>query len=222
MFMLNDNLDLFLNFQTLETNASFVNSKRGSVGVMPSKDQTFIELTGPDRTGLLSELSAVLSDLGCNVVNAEIWTHNGRAAAVIHVTDQKTGSAIEDPKRLSKMKKLLCNVLRGNNDIGMPKMSISSAGAMQHRERRLHQMLFADRDFERPESINNKSSIRPQVSILHCSDRDYTAVIIRSSDRPKLLFDTICSLTDMQYVVYHGTVITGRMEAYQVREPKSH
>ncbi|KAL5862616.1 hypothetical protein ACOSQ3_000130 [Xanthoceras sorbifolium] len=198
---------------TIETSVSFLISTRSSVGVMPSKEHTSIELTGPDRTGLLSELSAVLTDLSCNVVNAEIWTHNARAAAVLYVTDQTSGCAIEDPKRLSKMKELLSTVLRGNSDLQTPKMSISSTAVM-HRERRLHQMLFADRDFERPDSLKYKSS-RPHVTVLDCSDRDYTAVIIRSTDQPKLLFDTICSLTDMQYVIYHGTVITGRMEAYQ-------
>ncbi|KAH7578551.1 hypothetical protein JRO89_XS01G0397600 [Xanthoceras sorbifolium] len=171
---------------TIETSVSFLISTRSSVGVMPSKEHTSIELTGPDRTGLLSELSAVLTDLSCNVVNAEIWTHNARAAAVLYVTDQTSGCAIEDPKRLSKMKELLSTVLRGNSDLQTPKMSISSTAVM-HRERRLHQMLFADRDFERPDSLKYKSS-RPHVTVLDCSDRDYTAVII---------------------------VITGRMEAYQ-------
>ncbi|KAK0591003.1 hypothetical protein LWI29_034316 [Acer saccharum] len=199
---------------TVETNASFLNSMRSSVGVMPSKEHTSIELTGPDRPGLLSELSAVLTDLSCNVVNAEIWTHNARAAAVVHVTDQTSGCAIQDPKRLSNMKELLCNVLRDDSDLRTPKISISSTGVI-HTQRRLHQMMFADRDFERPESFKHKKISRPHVTVLDCSDRDYTAVIIRSTDRPKLLFDTICSLTDMQYVVYHGTVIKGRMEAYQ-------
>lgn len=40
-------------------------------------------------------------------------------------------------------------------------------------------------------------------------------ITMRSKDRPKLLFDTVCTLTDMQYVVFHGVVHTGRMEAYQ-------
>ncbi|XP_031247710.1 ACT domain-containing protein ACR6-like [Pistacia vera] len=198
---------------TLETNASFLNSMRSSVGVIPSKQHTSIELTGADRPGLLSEVSAVLTDLGCNVVNAVIWAHNARAAAVLHVTDQSSGCAIEDPERLSKIKELLCNVLRGSTDFRTPRMSISSNGVM-YRERRLHQMLFADRDFERPESPKYESS-RPHVTVMDCSDRDYTAVTIRSRDRPKLMFDIVCSLTDMQYVVYHGTVITGTTEAYQ-------
>ncbi|KAI3914307.1 hypothetical protein MKW92_035585, partial [Papaver armeniacum] len=69
-------------------------SLRRSVGVQPSENYTSIELTGTDRPGLLSEVSAVLTDLKCNVVNAEVWTHNSRAAAVMHVTDESTGSLL--------------------------------------------------------------------------------------------------------------------------------
>ncbi|KAF3669165.1 hypothetical protein FXO38_07701 [Capsicum annuum] len=56
-------------------------------------------------------------DLHCNVVNAAIWTHNARVAAVVHVVDDVTDCAIEDPKRLATIKKLLRNVLYGNNDL---------------------------------------------------------------------------------------------------------
>ncbi|XVF54727.1 hypothetical protein PTKIN_Ptkin05aG0204400 [Pterospermum kingtungense] len=200
--------------KTLETKVCLLNSMGSSGGVIASKDHTSIELTGSDRPGLLSELSAVLADLGCNVVNAEIWTHNNRAAAFIRVTDQTTGHGIEEPKRLVMIKELLFNVMKGNSDLKTPRISVSSSGVITHRGRRLHQMLFADRDFERPKNVEFKSS-NPHVSVLDYSDRDYTVVTIRSLDRPKLLFDTVCCLTDMEYVVFHGTVITGRMEAYQ-------
>lgn len=186
---------------------------RGSTGGMPSEEHTSIELTGTDRPGLLSEVFAVLTDLRCNVVNGEIWTHNSRAAAVIDVTEHSTGQAIEDPKRLSTIKQLLCNVLQGNISFMTPRITISSSG-VTHRQRRLHQMMFAYRDFERLKDVEHSSRIH--VCVLDCNDRDYTVVSIRSKDRPKLLFDTLCTLTDMQYVVFHGTAITERMEAYQV------
>ncbi|CAN6709082.1 unnamed protein product [Malus baccata var. baccata] len=189
-----------------------------SVGVMPSEEHTSIELSGTDRPGLLSEVCAVLADLHCNVVNAEIWTHNTRAAAVVHVTDDSTGCAIEDPIRLAAIKDLLCNVLKGNNELKPAKMTLATPG-VTNRDRRLHQIMFADRDYERVERaelrrVEDKGS-KPHVTALDCSQKDYTVITMRSKDRPKLLFDIICTLTDMQYVVFHGMVNTGRMEAYQ-------
>ncbi|KAA3455873.1 ACT domain-containing protein ACR6-like isoform X1 [Gossypium australe] len=201
----------------IETSAGFVPSRRGSVGVMPSEEHTSIELAGTDRPGLLSEVCAVLADLRCNIVNAEIWTHNTRAAAVVHVTDDSTGCAITDPKRLLMIKDLLCNVLKGNDDLKTAKTMLSAPGVM-HRERRLHQIMFADRDYERVErtgvrAVEERSS-RPQVNLLNI-EKDYTVITMRAKDRPKLLFDIICTLTDMQYVVFHGMVNTTRMDANQ-------
>ncbi|KAL8134556.1 ACT domain-containing protein ACR6-like isoform X2 [Apium graveolens] len=204
--------------ETLESDTFFVSPLRGSVGLMPSENHTSIELAGMDRPGLLSEVCAVLTDLHCNVVNAEIWTHNARAAAVVYVTDDSTGCAVEDPKRLSTIKELLRNVLKGSSDLKTAKMTLSSAG-VTHRERRLHQIMFADRDYEITESSrdgkSDDRSSRPHINIANCIEKDYSVITMRSKDRPKLLFDTLCTLTDMQYVVFHGVVHTGSLEAYQ-------
>lgn len=204
--------------ETLESDTFFVSPLRGSVGLMPSENHTSIELAGMDRPGLLSEVCAVLTDLHCNVVNAEIWTHNARAAAVVHVTDDSTGRAVEDPKRLLTIKDLLRNVLKGSSDLKTAKMTLSPPG-VTHRERRLHQIMFADRDYEVTESSrdgrSDDKSSRPHVTIANCIEKDYTVITMRSKDRPKLLFDTLCTLTDMQYVVFHGVVHTGSLEAYQ-------
>ncbi|KAL1211241.1 ACT domain-containing protein ACR6 [Cardamine amara subsp. amara] len=182
-----------------------------SVGVLPSDDYTTIELAGTDRPGLLSEVSAVLTDLHCNVANAEIWTHNTRAAAVIHVTDNLTNSAITDPIRLSTIKELLCNVVRTNSGSRAAKTVFSCSDT--HRERRLHQIMFDDRDYEGVKRAKTSAS-RPNVTLMNI-DKDYTVVTMRSKDRPKLVFDVVCTLTDMQYVVFHGMVSTQPAEAYQ-------
>ncbi|KAJ6837274.1 ACT domain-containing protein ACR6-like isoform X1 [Iris pallida] len=202
----------------LETDACYSPSlRKSSVGVMPSEEHTSIELTGTDRPGLLSEVCAVLTDLGCNVVKAEVWTHNARVAAVVHVTDGATGLAIEDPGRLATVRELLCNVLRADGDFRKAKSAV--AMGVTHTQRRLHQLMFDDRDYERRavggSTAEKKMSRRPEVTVMDCSEKDYTVVILKSKDRPKLLFDTICTLTDMQYVVFHGTVSTGSGEAYQ-------
>lgn len=184
-----------------------------SVGVKPSLDHTAIELTGCDRPGLLSELSAVLTHLKCNVVNAEVWTHNTRAAAVMHVTDEQSGCAITEPERLSRIKELLCNVLKGSSKSSEAKTAVSHG--ITHTERRLHQMMFADRDYERTDDDALGENKRPNVNVVNWYDKDYSVVTIQSKDRPKLLFDTVCTLTDMQYVVFHANINGEGPEAYQ-------
>ncbi|KAE9584457.1 hypothetical protein Lal_00042722 [Lupinus albus] len=205
----------------LENNPGFAPSMRESVGVVPSEEHTSIELTGIDRPGLLSEVCAVLTDLHCNVVNAEIWTHNNRAAAVVHVTDDSTGHAINNPSRLSTIRDLLCNVLRGSSDLKTARMTLSPPGVTNW-DRRLHQIMFADRDYEKRAeragqrgSRDGDTSSFPHVAVIDCIEKDYTVVTMRAKDRPKLLFDIVCTLTDMEYVVYHGVVQTIRTEAYQ-------
>uniref|UniRef100_A0A5B6ZMR7 ACT domain-containing protein ACR n=1 Tax=Davidia involucrata TaxID=16924 RepID=A0A5B6ZMR7_DAVIN len=199
--------------KSLGPDSCFMTSMRRSVGVKSSMDHTSIELTGSDRPGLLSEVSAVLTNLKCNVVNAEVWTHNTRAASVMQVTDDETGGAITDPERLSMIKQLLCNVLKGSNKIREAKTVVSHG--VTHTERRLHQMMFADRDYERANDEASDERQRPDVNVANWYDRDYSVITIRCKDRPKLIFDTICTLTDMEYVVFHGNVDAEGPEAYQ-------
>uniref|UniRef100_A0A175YFP6 ACT domain-containing protein ACR n=1 Tax=Daucus carota subsp. sativus TaxID=79200 RepID=A0A175YFP6_DAUCS len=200
-------------YKALGPDSDFGYSIRRSVGVKSAVDHTAIELIGCDRPGLLSELSAVLTHLKCNVVSAEVWTHNTRAAAVVQVTDEETGGAITDSERLSVIKQLLCNVLNGSNKSRKAKTVVSHG--ITHTERRLHQMMFADRDYERnsDEPLEDKS--RPEVNVINWYDKDYSVVSIRCKDRPKLIFDAICTLTDMQYVVFHGNVDASGPEAHQ-------
>eukprot|EP00252_Welwitschia_mirabilis_P004920 TRINITY_DN1526_c0_g1_i4.p1 TRINITY_DN1526_c0_g1~~TRINITY_DN1526_c0_g1_i4.p1 ORF type:complete len:447 (+),score=78.07 TRINITY_DN1526_c0_g1_i4:229-1569(+) len=199
--------------QSIGKNESFLPKPRRLVGLTPASEHTSIELTGTDRPGLLSEVFAVLTDLKCNIVGAEVWTHNLRAASVVYVTDEVTGGPINDPERLSRIRELLCNVLRGNDNRGAK--TVVSMG-VTHTERRLHQMMFADRDYERMIAINSlEERCRPLVTLQDCTERDYSVVNIRCKDRSKLLFDTVCTLTDMDYVVFHGTIDATGPEAFQ-------
>ncbi|KAG2585253.1 hypothetical protein PVAP13_6KG381600 [Panicum virgatum] len=197
-------------------------------GAPPEDESTSIELTGTDRPGLLSEVCAVLASLSCNIVKAEVWTHSRRAAAVIQITDEASGLAIHDAARLSKVQELLCNVMqgdgasssRGSTRTGVP---LGTARA----ERRLHKLMLDDGSGggggseEAVSGEDRCGKARPKagakVVVMDCAERRYTVVILRCRDRPKLLFDTLCALTDLQYVVFHGTVDAERRsrEAYQ-------
>lgn len=174
---------------------------------------TALELTGTDRVGLLSEVFAVLSNLHCSVVDAKMWTHNGRIASLIYLKDNDSGSAIDDSQKLNLIEAMLRNVLKGDNDIRSAKTSVSLA--VTHTERRLHQMMFADRDYERKPIIKTCDD-SPVVSVQNYLQRDYSVVNIHCKDRTKLLFDVVCTLTDMQYVVFHATVDTSGDRASMV------
>lgn len=187
------------------------------MGVQADMEHTTIELTGRDRPGLLSEVFAVLADLKCNVVAAEVWTHNSRMASVVYITDEATRLPIDDAVRLTKIKDLLLHVLKGDRDKRSANTEVSVGST--HKERRLHQMMYADRDYDVDETdcgSSNSDRSKPFVTVDNCADKGYTVVNLRCPDRPKLLFDTVCTLTDMQYVVFHATVIAEEAEAYQV------
>ncbi|XP_010249096.1 PREDICTED: ACT domain-containing protein ACR4-like [Nelumbo nucifera] len=191
-------------------------SLRRSVGVQAAAEHTTVELTGRDRPGLLSEIFAVLMDLKCNVVAAEIWTHNSRMASVVYINDEATGSSIDDGDRLARIKQLLLYVLKGDRDMRTANTAVS-VGAT-HTQRRLHQMMYADRDYDKDyyvDGVPTTDRSKPCVMVENCVDKGYTVVNLRCQDRPKLLFDTVCTLTDMQYVVFHATVNTEGPEACQ-------
>ncbi|KAI5063347.1 hypothetical protein GOP47_0021894 [Adiantum capillus-veneris] len=172
------------------------------VGVQSIAEHTAIELIGTDRPGLLSEVFAVLTDHNCNIVGAEVWTHNTRVASVVYVTDNTTLGPIEDLQRLAFLKEQLRNVLKAAEDRKGVKTDFSIG--LTHTDRRLHQMMFADRDYETSDLCSNDPKLT--ISIDNCMEKGYSVLNIQCQDRPKLLFDIVCTLTDMQYVVFHGTI----------------
>ncbi|XP_019426018.1 PREDICTED: ACT domain-containing protein ACR3-like isoform X1 [Lupinus angustifolius] len=187
------------------------------VGVHSVGSHTAIELIGRDRAGLLSEISTVLANLHFNVIAAEVWTHKRRIACVLYVNDA-TNHSVDDPNRLSHMEEQLNQILRGCEDDEKVARTSFSTG-FTHMDRRLHQMLFADRDFESPgvttTDVDCPPSYRPQISIEHCEEKGYSVVAVKCKDRAKLMFDIVCTLTDMQYVVFHATISSDGPNASQ-------
>lgn len=113
-----------------------------------------------------------------------------------------------------EIKDRLCYVFKGSNRSRDTKTEVSTG--ITHTDRRLHQMMLEDGDYERYDKDGMDVKPRPMVSVVTWLQVDYSVVTIRCKDRPKLLFDTVCTLTDMQYVVFHGSVDTEGPEAYQV------
>ncbi|KAL5222560.1 hypothetical protein ABZP36_027273 [Zizania latifolia] len=163
---------------------------------------TALELTGADRTGLISEVFAVLADMACSVVEARAWTHRGRLGCLVYLRDEEA-----DTERMARIEARLGHLLRGDSSAGGAVSAVPSA-ALAHADRRLHQLLSAHRDHER-------ASPTPAVSVQSWAERGYSVVTVQCRDRPKLLFDVVCTLTDMDYVVFHGTIDTTGDQAHQ-------
>ena len=156
----------------------------------------------------------MLAELRCDVVEAKVWTHNGRIASLIYVKDCNSDSPINDSQKIDTIVGRLRNVLKGDDDILYAKTSVSMA--VTHTERRLHQMMFADRDYERKPVLQHSDDDSPVVTVQNWVKRGYSVVNVQCKDRMKLLFDVVCTLTDMDYVVFHGTITTAMDTAYLV------
>jgi hypothetical protein len=83
-------------------------------------------------------------------------------------------------------------------------------------DHRLHQMMLENRDYRKYSKDRENVSPRPMVSVVNWLKEGYSVATVWWKDRPKLLFGTVCTLIDMQYVVFHGSVDTESPNAYQV------
>lgn len=162
-----------------------------------------LELTGADRTGLISEVFAVLADMSCSVVDARAWSHRGRLACLVYLRDEDVGAA-----SVERIEARLAPLLRGDSEASGGAVAAVPAGSIAHADRRLHQLMYASRDQER-------AFPTPWVSVESWAERGYSVVTVQCQDRPKLLYDVVCTLTDMDYLVFHGTIDTNAGQARQ-------
>ncbi|CAL4913547.1 unnamed protein product [Urochloa decumbens] len=174
---------------------------------------TLLELVGADRPGLLSEVFAVLHDLRCGIVDARAWTHGGRVAALVFVRDEETGAPIDDAARVRRVESRLRHVLRGGAR-GARTVVLADAAAV-NMDRRLHQLLDEDGEAGGSRAGQAEAPSTTAVEVQDWGERGYSVVTVSCRDRPKLLFDVVCTLTDLDYVVYHGTFDTDGDHAQQ-------
>ncbi|CAH9118999.1 unnamed protein product [Cuscuta epithymum] len=170
---------------------------------------TALEMTGTDRPGLMSEISAVLAEMGCHITAAVAWTHNSRAACILYVEEEDENmkrGPIRDPYRVAQIQGQLENVVEARHYTGERRsVRLSDPGVIRtHTERRLHQLMAADGDYEQ---CGQRNCGGTRVKIENCKEKGgYSIVTVWCRDRPKLLFDTVCALTDMHYVVSHASI----------------
>ncbi|XP_039119865.1 ACT domain-containing protein ACR8-like [Dioscorea cayenensis subsp. rotundata] len=164
---------------------------------LPNTSLTALELTAGDRPGLLSDLFAVLADLDCSIAAVKTWTFNGCMASLLFIHNVDFD---QNPTKLNVIITRLRHVINGDVQ--------PTSTAVSHSDRRLHQLLL-------PEQPSQSTPLTVSVTIQNLVKRDYSVINIQCRDRPKLLFDVVCVLTDMNYVVFHGTVSTDGDKAHQ-------
>lgn len=77
-------------------------------------ETTVFELAGRDMHGLLANATQLLTTNGCDVRSAAVWTHNGRVAFVISVTEK--GNAVADVRKLQRLTQLLGEMMDTDGD----------------------------------------------------------------------------------------------------------
>ncbi|WJX78571.1 hypothetical protein P8452_61780 [Trifolium repens] len=128
-----------------------------------------------DRVGLLSEMFAVLAELQCDVVEAKVWIHIGRIASLIYVKDCNIGTSIEDYQKINRLEARLRYVLQGDSDVRSATTSLSD---VINPERRLHQIMFSDRDYQKNPNFEFTSET-PLVTVQNWAERGYSVVNVQ-------------------------------------------
>ena len=184
------------------------------------------EVAGPDKVGLTADLTEVLQDMGFNIIQAAVWTQSLVAAFVFSV--QKEWEKAESPRKVLKevAKKLQSVVQEGHTSNSLHNQVLveyeTCVKKEQHPERRLHLLLLrvkADPGDPKNNKISQKTSPLitdiPTISVSDCQQTGYTIVDIQCKDRTSLLFDTVCTLADMEVDVYHATIDSDGPNAMQ-------
>jgi UTP:GlnB (protein PII) uridylyltransferase len=205
-----------LSLQKKKWTAEFQKCPGRCIGTQTISEHTAIELTGTDRPGLLSEVSAVLAEMYCRVNAAEVWTHKRRVACVIYVTDEDTLGPIENVRKLERILEKLKPIMQGYDSERAARSVV--AENFTHVERRLHQLMLADHDFDQADSqsASTDEKKKQDIEVYIGNENNYSFVNVKCPDRPKLLFDTVCTLTDLKYVVFHATIDSSGPYAVQV------
>lgn len=229
-------------------------------------ETTVFEVSGVDRPGLMADSMQLMTQNGCDVRSAAVWTYRKRVAIVFSVTER--GRAIQDPAKTKRLEEMMQDILR--NEKGSMHVKAHNRRGTVHHDRRLHQLMLQDDvdDFKKARltELYQNSSLEPSTqknplrdslafaaasasrqnsicSVHSDSDRDrkngshgngvstpsgseasyrspkydhpsidlsycsnYWTVNIKCRDRAKLLLDSVCTLNDMNFDIYHATI----------------
>lgn len=81
-----------------------------TISPAPNHNATSLEVTTPDRPGLLAVLSRVFVDIGISVISARVTTLGEKVEDVFYITDQN-GAPITDPASIEHITDQICKAI---------------------------------------------------------------------------------------------------------------
>ena len=109
-FLAQDEINFKLNRRIPRLLKQFKQKTRVTLSPAPNHDATSLEVTTPDRPGLLAVLAKVFVEVGISLISAKITTLGERVEDVFYITDQN-GSPITDPASIAHITDRICETI---------------------------------------------------------------------------------------------------------------
>ena len=109
-FLVKDDIQLKLGRRVPRQLKQFKQKTQVTLSPAPNHDATSLEITAPDRPGLLAVLAKVLVDVGISLISAKITTLGERVEDVFYITDLN-GSPITDPALITHITDRVCEAI---------------------------------------------------------------------------------------------------------------
>ncbi|KAF0932676.1 hypothetical protein E2562_011974 [Oryza meyeriana var. granulata] len=135
--------------------------------------------------------------MDCSVVEARAWMHRGHLSCLVFLRDEEA-----DTERMACIEACLGHLLSGGDSTSAGSLGGAVAAVPVPPSRT-------------PSVASTSSCLLTATRRSIWAKRGYSVVTVQCHDRPKLLFDVVCTLTDMDYVVFHGTIDTTDDQAHQ-------
>ncbi|KAK4367859.1 hypothetical protein RND71_011651 [Anisodus tanguticus] len=152
----------------------------------------------------------VLTDLDLLILRSYICSDGGWLMDVFHVTGQ-LGNKITDESLIHYIEQHASFTVEDKLEHG----PILDSYRVAQIQAQLENVVEAHRYEGERRNVRQKGRNSTEVKIGNCKEKGYSIVTVRSIDRPKLLFDTICTLTELQYIVFHASMSSFESVAVQ-------
>ncbi|KAD1612197.1 hypothetical protein E3N88_42551 [Mikania micrantha] len=192
-------------------------------------DATLIMIDSARNDGILLEEVQVLTDLNLSIKKGYVSSDGRWNMDVFHVTNLD-GNKLTDDSIINCVEKSLGTIhsTRSKSIDGMTTLELTGADRVGLLSEIFAVLSELNCDVVESKVWTHNARIAAIIHLKDCDSgspiedskkiiklkREYSVVNIQCKDRPRLLFDVVCTLTDMQYVVFHATINTRQDGAY--------